>query len=83
MAQHVQACYEQTEKKDIFLKIITIITLSVVYYNKTKFSSFNFARVLAFLSGYILAATDEFSIGWKFMRLGIPLIQNHLNRTNI
>ena len=50
------------KKKDISLKIITIITLWVVYDNKTKFSSFNlFARVLAFLSGYILATTDEFS----------------------
>ena len=55
------------KKKVIFLKIITIITLWVVYYDKTKFSSFNFARVLAFLSNGL----HEFSIGWKFMRLGI------------
>ena len=55
------------KKKVIFLKIITIITIWVVYYDKTKFSSFNFARVLAFLSNGL----HEFSIGWKFMRLGI------------
>ena len=35
------------------------------------------------ISGYAHTTADEFSIGWKFERLGVPFTRNYLNRTKI